>query len=53
MQIRSSGRCLLLLIAAIVGGEPNQVSSVEGFVTSELTASLPGAKIGLDSCAPQ
>src|SRR5689334_14839630 len=51
MQIRGTSRCLLLLFAAIVGGEPKQASSVEGFVTSELTASLPGAKIGLDGLA--
>jgi hypothetical protein len=51
MQIRGSSRCLLLLIAAIVGGEPSQVCSVEGFVTSDVTASLPGAKIGLDGLA--
>ena len=48
MNIRTTSRCLLFLIAVIGGGEPNQMSSVEGFVTSEVTASVADAKIGLD-----
>jgi hypothetical protein len=51
MNVRTISRCLLFLIAVIGGGEPNQISSIEGFVTSEVTASLADAKIGLDGLA--
>jgi len=42
--------CLLLILVGVIFGEdPSQRSSIEGFVTSEITAPVPGAIVGIDS----
>lgn len=41
--------CLLLICAGFAIQGQQQYAAIEGFVTSDLAASLPGATIGIDS----
>jgi len=44
-------RCLVFAVAAglIARGSGDEQSSLEGFVTTDITAAVPGARIGIDS----
>ncbi|MFL6414925.1 MAG: carboxypeptidase-like regulatory domain-containing protein [Bryobacteraceae bacterium] len=52
MPATISRRCLILALAAgliAAAAEADDPSGIDGFVTAELTASVPGARIGIDS----
>jgi len=44
-------RCCVffILFGVIAGSQTNEPAAIEGFVTSDIAAVIPGAKIGVDS----
>jgi hypothetical protein len=50
----SGSSCLLwcsalLLLSATLAGQPNDGPRIEGFVTADVSAAIPGVSVGLDS----